>query len=107
MKRANQRWTLLFEIVHPSLKVVIDYGMTPQLYLLSAYDCENGQEIQSQELESLGFDRPIFAKKTEEIDHQLGSVHEGYVAVFDDGSRLKIKQAWYEYALQSQIAARN
>lgn len=96
--------TLIFEIVYPENRIVVDYGNTEALYLLAARNRRTGAFFKHAGVQSLaryyGFPTPrvytfstiaeiiAFAKK-------LDANHEGFVVEFEDGQRFKFKGSAY------------
>lgn len=96
--------TLLFEIVYPENRVVVDYGKTAALYLLAARDHTTGRYLPWGGVQSLAahyrFPLPArytFSSPTEiaEACDQLSQNQEGFVGEFADGSRYKFKGSNY------------
>jgi len=93
---------LLFEIIYPENKIVVDYGDVEELILLAGF-YSDGTELSLQELERLGlrcgFKLPTvyeetieeLLKKAETLDSNL----EGWVIRFENGFRVKIKGLEY------------
>lgn len=97
--------TLMFEIIYPGNRVVVDYGQREQLVVLAARDRFSGQECR-------GFAKSLVAEwdyfGTPEIYHGYADIAdlvqesktldaslEGWVCRFADGSRFKIKGQGY------------
>lgn len=97
----NPQYTYLFEIIYSENKIIIDYGKDEMLILLGIFETSTGKEIKNL---NVGFS---FESYTEhEFSNQLYSLldkaknskwnnKEGYVIKFEDGNRLKIKNASY------------
>lgn len=94
IKRLDKTYTYFFEIIYPKDKHVVDYGVTENLFLIGAFDNINKTDVLPSQLSSLKF--PI----VKQIDNygdwsDLNSIdienEEGYVAYFEDGTRIKIK----------------
>lgn len=97
-----EEWTLLFEIIYPDNRIVVDYGHDEALCLLAIRNRHTGEyephdnvlhlaehlEMPTPKVYSFeGMD--VILKTTSHIDH------EGYVVEFTDGSRFKIKGEKY------------
>lgn len=88
--------TLIAEIVYPENKIIVNYGQARELVLLTAFVTKTGQEI----YEILPFLRtrmriapeslPTLAEMLQ-AQKTLSKDIEGFVVVFDDGLRVKIK----------------
>lgn len=99
--------TLLFEIIYPENRIVVDYGDRAELVLLAAVNRFTGKEVSFYgdgsglsciELAfECGFSTPRvfnFNNPSEVIEvagRVEGSKEEGYVLLYSDGSRFKIK----------------
>lgn len=90
--------TYLFEIIYPKNKIVINYGDTDDIFLISVRDTVTGKE------ESLDKYEKVFrcAKRYDGIndftklrDIYSGDNREGFVILFSNGFRLKLKYAQY------------
>ena len=95
--------TLLFEIVYPQNRVVINYGATEGLFLIGARSLIDGRDLGHAELavlaERYGF--PLVPIETVASLDELVPLAanatgiEGWVVRFADGLRVKIKTAEY------------
>ncbi len=93
LSRLSPSYTYLFEIVYPNDFLIIDYGKTEDLFLISVYDNEQNQEIP---LENVNI--PFPRVRTFELKQSLPQLlshnvpnEEGYVLLYPDGFRIKIK----------------
>jgi len=94
--------TLLFEIIYPQNRVVIDYGQREALVLLAIRNRFSGEYLSHHDVAfsagAYGFDLPK-VYSYEDIDKLLFMTpvidHEGYVVEFSDGSRWKVKGEKY------------
>lgn len=96
----TQGYTYLFEIIYPANRVLIDYHGMEELVLLAVIDTESGREVDPiPEAARLGFTSPrelgISLEEAVALRAILGVEQEGFVALFPDGSRLKIKGKEY------------
>lgn len=94
----NPRYTYFFEIVFPNNFLVTDYGETEDLFLLGAYDNNKNQGVSLENIE-LPMPRVQRFEMKETVFELLqhDSAHgEGYVLLFGDNSRLKIKFPQYK-----------
>lgn len=91
LHQLNPDKTYLFEIIYPENRIVVDYGSTEDLVLLSIVDKTTGKE---EPLEEIGF--PV-VKRYHGINdiHQLQALEEnnkeGFVIRFASGLRYKVK----------------
>jgi RNA ligase len=98
----GESWTLLFEIIYPDNRIVINYGDMEALVLLAVRNRHTGAYMRFGEVckvaDSLGMPHAdIYTMDnlddilltTENIDH------EGYVLEYSDGSRFKVKGKKY------------
>ena len=95
--------TVLFEIIYPENRIVVDYKSMDDLVFLAAIDNETGKQVPTPESLCGNFGCPCALRLTDlEKQPLLGLTElekdneEGYVIVFDDGLRLKIKFAEYK-----------
>lgn len=104
--------TLLFEIVYPENRIVLDYGGWSGLVLLEARNRRDGMYYTQTAVDGWarrsGFRRParFFFDTPEAMASACGSLladQEGYVAWFEDGSTFKFKGDAYK-ALHKLIA---
>jgi RNA ligase len=97
--------TLLYELICPATKIVVNYGDTEDLILLAAYNRHTGDEYSWEQVEvwSKQFGFTLARSYTQDqLGHcrwQLqttpGDELEGYVIRFNNGLRVKIKSADY------------
>jgi len=97
--------TLLFELISPLTKIVVDYGQREDLVLLGAYNRHTGEEYQWDQVQSwgeefgfltanswpkeyLGYCRGLLKSKP-------GNELEGFIIRFANGLRIKIKSEDY------------
>lgn len=112
-------YTLLFEIIYPENRVVVDYGARRDLVLLAVRNRFTGDYLpffpSVYELaQQYGFSLPAVYNfnDIESIIAETGVLdanHEGFVLEFSDGSRWKLKGDRYReiHKLISQISYRN
>lgn len=101
-----RKYTILFEIIYPDNKIVVDYGNQRDLILLGAVHKETGEEFGYEELlklsERIGcpmtqyygriaYNRKAFLK----VEANIPDGNEGFVLVFDNGLRVKVKSDEY------------
>lgn len=90
IEKLNPTKTYLFEIIYPENRIVVDYGNTEDLVLLSVIDNINGKET----LEDIGF--PVVKRYNGITDiNALQTLEEenkeGFVIRFNNGLRYKVK----------------
>lgn len=99
--------TLLFEIIYPGNRIVVNYGDREDLVLLGARNRFTGETLDLDQLKQLanqfGFNMPTiydFASIDDILtaSNQLTADSEGWVVTFEDGSRFKFKGAIYQLA---------
>jgi RNA ligase len=103
LNRLPTEWTLLFEIIYPDNRVVVDYGDKEQLVLLAIRDrfTDNYEDWATVQAVATkwGFGCPMsFWADVDDIAarcQDMGLSGEGFVAEFTDGSRFKFKSPKY------------
>lgn len=99
--------TLMFEIIYPANRVVVDYKGLEELVLIGARSRSAGYEMTYGELKAIGkrFGFPLAIRygfdSVENIIaacHELNANAEGWVVRFADGERLKFKGDAYRLA---------
>lgn len=110
--KLNRDRTYIFEAVFPETNVLIDYGDSNDLYLIGVIDNETSENLP---LEDIGFPRAKeftgeYGNLTnfEEIQNLNLPNQEGFVIVYDNGERIKVKFPWYKDAhfIMNQIILR-
>ena len=90
--------TPVFEIIYPENRIVVDYGSFEGLVLLAIFE-HNGIEWHPRRVDQLadvcGFRRPKRYDIDLRGDIPFEDNHEGYVARFGDGTRVKVKSPAY------------
>lgn len=93
--RLDRNKTYLFEIIYPSNRIVVDYGQTDDIFLLTAIDNETGLD---ESLPDIGFPTVKQYDGINELQ-QLKALEEnnkeGFVVRFNNGFRVKMKFAEY------------
>jgi RNA ligase len=98
--------TLMFEIIYPGSRIVIDYHGREDLVLLAARDRSYGMDYNDKLIDKMalrwGFSRPKRYDITSvndylELAKTIDATMEGWVLRFSDGSRWKIKGDTYKY----------
>lgn len=104
----HENWTLLFEIIYPENRVVVNYNGLETLTLLAIRDTKTGSYVHWDAVESVAhefdfslpdvwFQAQIMTPK--EILKNLSTLtanEEGYVVEFEDGQRFKFKGDAYK-----------
>lgn len=93
--KINKNHTYLFEIIYPQNRIVVDYGETDDLILLTQIDNETGLDMP---VEDIGFKivkrhdgiNDLISLKELEAENK-----EGFVIRFKSGFRVKVKFAEY------------
>ncbi len=93
------RYTLLFEIVYPEDRHVVDYGCEESITLLAIINNETGDELEPESLERY-FDviKSLDVKEDWKKIREMydGSNAEGFVAKFRNNFRVKLKyEDWF------------
>ena len=97
--------TLVFEIICPQTKIIVNYNGEEKLILLAAFNRHTGEEYDwtqvSKWAEQYGFALPrVFGKSVDEcrklLDTHKGTELEGFVLRFANGLRVKIKSEDYK-----------
>lgn len=97
--------TLLFEIINPHTKIIVDYNNREDLILLAAYNRRTGEEYSWQQIlrwgQQFGFTTVKSYNKNwlgycrGKIKYISGKKLEGFVIRFENGLRIKIKSPDY------------
>ena len=104
LKNIHNDWTLLFEIIYPENRIVVDYKNRTELVLLAIRNRFTGKYFNTAKSRSIakqcGFSFPkIYHFKTpQEIAYgqsEISANNEGWVVEFEDGQRFKFKGAEY------------
>lgn len=83
--------THLFEIIYPENRIVLNYGEDRKLIYLLSINTQTGEEFYDPNLTAL-FEMPqVYEKMEVNVPNK-----EGYVLVFPDGFRIKIKHDEYK-----------
>lgn len=103
----SDEYTLLFEIIYPANRVVVNYGDFADLVLIGARNRYTGQEITRGELEYFADAHDLRTPKAYTFNSMdeiltaakaLSANDEGWVIRYADGERLKIKGDAYRLA---------
>ena len=105
MSTLENELTLLFEIVYPSNRVVVDYGEAERLVLLAARNRFTGEYLPADDVLVIAgrwhfhFPRVYELDTVEDIlalSTQIDANQEGWVIEMEDGSRWKVKGEEYK-----------
>jgi RNA ligase len=99
----DPQYTYLFEIIYPSNKIVVNYGDTEELVLLSAFNTKTGEEVNREWLTSMSVRIGCPLVSVHNLDIQqaltlqktLPKDREGFIVRYNSGLRIKIKGAEY------------
>jgi hypothetical protein len=92
--------TYCFELIHPRLRIVVDYHGSKRMVFLGAVNIDTMQEHDERSRLAVGLDDWVeiprefsfdSIEKAMEAAHQLGSDQEGWIAVDKNFNRVKIK----------------
>lgn len=93
IEKLDPSLTYVFELIHPKNRIVVDYGDTEELVLLSVRVTKTGEEL---ELPDIGFPtaelHDLSLEEMKELDREN---EEGFVVMFESGLRVKCKMAEY------------
>ena len=94
--------TYIFEAIYPEAEVLVDYKSEEKLILLGVLNNETGEVLP---FEKIGFEIVkdwtedlSLVKNLKEIENLNFSNLEGFVIVYENGFRIKIKFPWYKEA---------
>lgn len=90
--------TVMFEIIYPENRIVLDYGPLDDLVLLGGMNIETGQFVAPEAIDWPGHAASVFPFESlsEALAAPPRTNAEGYVIYFHEtGARVKIKQADY------------
>ena len=97
-------WTLLFEIVYPANRIVVDYGNRQDLVLLAIRHRHTGDYLPHHTVQQVAKQYAFCLPKVyhfESIEEMMAqqllidSNQEGWIGIFADGSRFKFKGLAY------------
>jgi hypothetical protein len=100
MDLLDPRVTYCFEILHPDLRIVLDYGSEPRAVMLAAFVTETGEELDIYGLYSHAFTcvkvyEGLSGQALEALSSMNTEGHEGFVIRYSNGTRVKVKFADY------------
>lgn len=93
--------TVLVEIIYPENRIVVDYKDTDDLFFLAVIDVETGIDLQAcKEYEAILPSRTTYSqcikRDIKNLTKKDRDNKEGYVVVFDNGFRVKMKFKEYK-----------
>lgn len=100
----SDRWTYLMELIHPSNRIVVDYGDDAQLYLLAVRNNSTGEYLNRYSslvnfADKIDMELPVVwsFNNPSEIIAMCGKMinNEGFVVEYSDGTRWKFKSDDY------------
>ncbi|MDP3742408.1 MAG: T4 RnlA family RNA ligase [Candidatus Micrarchaeota archaeon] len=102
-KQMPEGVTLLFEIIYPENRIVIDYGGKRELFLIGAIETKSGKDYSYKEIEEIAEkyrfvvvgQKPLSLNEVIEKTASLPANEEGFVARFSNGLRVKMKGTEY------------
>lgn len=101
-KTLDKNCTYIFEAIYPNTRVMVNYNETEDLILLARIDNPTGKDLS---IEGLGFKTAEeFTDKYKKIKNlsELSNLNlpnlEGFVLVYENGFRIKIKFDWFNKA---------
>lgn len=91
----NRDYTYVFEIIYPENKIVINYGSDRKLIYLSSFRVDGTEHLDIEGMADMGFDvirEYHFEKISLEEMRALNIPNsEGFVILYDNGQRVKVK----------------
>jgi RNA ligase len=90
----DKELSYLFEIIYPSNKIIVDYKDTITLVYLSSFDKSGNEYLLLNEMKTRGFDTVEeynYNMSLAELKNLNETNKEGFVILFENGERIKIK----------------
>lgn len=88
--------TNLYEIIYPENRIVVDYGNRRGLYHLASIDIETGKDVDlGQVIRHGALDAADLKQVMDSHPRDNDGNKEGFVLVYDDGHRIKVKYPEY------------
>lgn len=94
--------TLVFEIINPRQKIILDYSGQETLVILAAFDRRNGTEYDRKTVEQWAEKTGLPIVKLYDLTindclqiQKEAKGREGFVIAFPNGKRVKVKTEWY------------
>lgn len=101
----HDEWTVLFEIIYPNNRVVVDYKGTEDLVLLSIRNRFTGEYLPFSRVQEFAKEHKFSTPKVyqyesidkiKELSSKISANTEGWVVEFEDGQRFKFKGDEYK-----------
>ena len=94
--------TLCFELINPAQKIILDYGAKQELVVLAAFNRHTAAEYPRTTVEEWAQKAGLTIVKRHEFGieeclriQKEEKGREGFVLVFEDGRRVRVKTEWY------------
>lgn len=98
LEKLNPLYTYMFEIIYPENRIVVNYGDTEDLVMLGKVCIKTGVSFDVDDYIKHGFNvvrRYDSVEDYGELKQRISDNAEGFVVVFKNGSRVKIKGTEY------------
>lgn len=113
--KINKEWTYLFEIIYPENRIVVNYGTKRDIILLAVINTETGEEYDVSDPKiNIGFEyvqeySELANKGFRKLQKMNIDGEEGFVLVYENGFRLKVKFAEYQrlHKLLTNVTEKN
>ena len=92
---AENIFTFLVEIIYPQNRIVVDYGNEEKLVWLSTIETESGDEVFYPGVDWECVKKYDGIKDVNQLKETIGDNREGYIILFSNGDRMKIKGEEY------------
>lgn len=92
---AENIFTFLVEVIYPENRIVVDYGNEEKLVWLSTIEVESGEEVFYPGADWECVKRYNGIKDVDQLKETIGDNREGYIILFSNGDRCKIKGEEY------------
>ena len=96
--RLDKKYSYLFEIVFPNDYLILNYGKIEDLFLIDIIDNQTGESVLTRH-DALAFPIIPYRSANFSLQHYLSMDEqnkEGFVVIFEDGCRIKIKFPWFK-----------
>lgn len=92
---AENIFTFLVEVIYPENRIVVDYGNEEKLVWLSTIEVESGEEVFYPGADWECAKKYNGIKDVDQLKETIGDNREGYIILFSNGDRCKIKGEEY------------
>lgn len=95
----NRNYTYLFEIIIPENRIVLDYGLIEDLFLIGVINNINQEEIDIVNINENPFPLPKEISSTysiKQLERKIDIKSEGYVLIYENNFRIKLKSQSYK-----------